>query len=193
MDIDIDIGPDCDAKKLFPESIRASLIENGVLKPHQWGLYFQKVPEDVVTGYCAVPFRDAEANGLFKFDMITVNLLGDFDVLKDKKELRKLTKIPPDWSLMEDSSIVSGLFHLGNHTGLITKVKPKSVRELADCLSLIRPNKRHLVDKYIADRNDPETLAALYERQDKSDFRRSHAIPYALLIVVQLHLIKASL
>jgi DNA polymerase III alpha subunit len=104
-----------------------------------------------------------------------------------------LTKIAPDWKLLTKKEIVEKLFHLSNHADMVTRVKPKSVAELADCLALIRPSKKHLVPKYIQDRNDPELLEELYRKESKSDFRKSHAIPYALLIVIQLHLISADL
>lgn len=194
MDIDIDLSPKYKSDALFPKATRASTVENGELKKHLVGLYFQTVPTDQVTGLAAIPYKDAEANGLFKIDMLTVNMLGEFDNIFDSKaQMRALTKIPPDWTLLEDASVVKNLFHLSKHAELVTKIKPKSVSELADCLSLIRPDKRHLIDKYIHNRKDPEILTELYTKREKSDLRKSHAIPYALLIVIQLHLIKEGL
>ena len=63
--------------------------------------------------------------------------------------------------------------------------------ELADVLALIRPNKKHLIDKYV--KNKQSVRKELYKKVDASDLRKSHAIPYALLIVLQLHLIKANI
>lgn len=193
MDIDIDLSPKFKSEALFPNAPRASAVENGELKKHLVGLYFQNVPIDPVTGLTAIPYKDAESNGLFKIDMLTVNMLGEFNMFDDKLQMRELTKIPPDWSLLEDPQIVPHLFHLSKHTELVTKIKPRSVSQLADCLALIRPDKRHLIDKYIVNRDDPEVLTELYTKREKSDLRKSHAIPYALLIVIQLHLIKEGL
>ncbi len=194
MDIDIDLSPIYKPEALFPQTIKASMVENGELKKHPVGLYFQTVPIDQVTGLAAIPYKDAESNSLFKIDMINVNMLAEFDgIFDNKKQMRDLTKIPPDWSMLEDPEIIKNLFHIGKHADVITKIKPRSISELADCLSIIRPSKRHLIDKYVKDRKDQELLTELYTKRDKSDFRRSHAVPYALLIVIQLHLIKEGL
>jgi hypothetical protein len=70
-------------------------------------------------------------------------------------------------------------------------MKPQSVSDLADCLAIIRPNKVKLADKYL--KNKRAVIKELYTKRDPSDLRKSHAIPYALLIVLQLHLIKADI
>ena len=56
--------------------------------------------------------------------------------------------------------------------------------------AIIRPEKRHLIDKYIKNKKNQSILDELYDKREKSDLRKSHAIPYALLIVIQLHLIE---
>lgn len=193
MDIDIDISPKFKSEAVFPKAPRASTVENGELKKHLVGLYFQSVPTDPVTGLTAIPYKDAETHGLFKIDMLTVNMLAHFDYFDDKLQVRELTKIPPDWNMLEDANIVEKLFQISKHSELITRVKPKSISELADCLALIRPEKRHLVNKYIANRKDPDLLKELYIKDGKGAYRKSHAIPYAMLIVIELHLIKEGL
>ncbi|WAX21730.1 hypothetical protein [Stenotrophomonas phage RAS14] len=193
MDIDIDLSSKFKSKALFPNAPRASRVENGELEEHLVGLYFQKVPVDPVTGLTAIPFKDTDAHGIFKIDMLPSVLLGNFTAIEDKQQIRELTKIPPDWTLLEDESIVEKLFQISKHAELITRVKPKSISELADCLALIRPEKRHLVNKYIANRKDPELLKELYIKDGKGAYRKSHAIPYAMLIVIELHLIKEGL
>lgn len=190
MDIDIDVSTKFKSKALFPKAPRASRVENGELEEHLVGLYFQKVPVDPVTGLTAIPYKDAEDHGIFKIDMLPSVLLSGFTAIENKQQIRDLTKIPPDWTLLEDPSIVEKLYQISRHVELITKVKPKSVSELADCLALIRPEKRHLVNKYVANRKDPELLKELYIKNGKGAYRKSHAIPYAMLIVIELHLIK---
>lgn len=70
----------------------------------------------------------------------------------------------------------------------MSEIAPTSIEELADVLALIRPNKRSLISKYMRDKK--AVREALYLKKDPSDLRKSHAIPYAMLIVLQLHLIK---
>lgn len=188
MDIDIDVRPDTDITKLFPTVIRASMVENGVLKPHIVGYYFQDAPVDKITGLCAVPYENAEDLGLFKIDMLHLKILDYFD---DKKQIRKLLKKDPDWTLLNDEDVVEKLFHLSKHYDTVKRMKPRSISDLADTLAIIRPNKKHLVDKYL--RNKTEAQAELYLKKDASDLRKSHAIPYAMLIVLELHLIKAGI
>lgn len=187
MDIDIDITP-----KFKPDSIfkitHASIVEQGDLKKHNVGVYFQDIPVDKVTGLAAIPYKEAQDHGFFKIDMLNLNILENFE---SKDEIRQLLKMEPDWELLNDPTVVDKLFHLSKHYDTIQKIQPRSVSDLADCLAIIRPNKIKLVDKY--SKNKKAVIKELYTKRDPSDLRKSHAIPYALLIVLQLHLIKAEI
>lgn len=185
MDIDIDITPKFKPSTIFNVT-PASIVERGELKKHNVGVYFQNIPVDVVTGYAAIPYKEAQEHGFFKIDMLNLTILENFE---SKDEIRQLLKIEPDWTLLEDEEVVANLFHLAKHYDVLQKLKPRSVSELADCLAIIRPNKVHLVDKYV--KNKRAVLKELYTKREPSDLRKSHAIPYALLIVLQLHLFKA--
>lgn len=185
MDIDIDLAPNVDIEKIFRNAVPASMVENGALKKHPVGYYFQNIPIDNITGMAAIPYDSSEDYGYFKIDMLTVNILEKFD---SKEEMRKLQREEPDWDMLEDESVVKQLFHLGKHFDTINKIKPRSIQELADVFALIRPNKRRLIDKYI--NNPDEVREELFTKREASDMRRAHAIPYAILIVLQLHLMK---
>lgn len=187
MDIDIDVAPKFKPSKIF-NATPASIVEAGELKKHLVGVYFQNIPVDPVTSVAAIPYKEAERFGFFKVDMLNLNILDNFH---SKAEIRELLKIEPDWSLLENEEIVSKLFHLSRHFHVVNSIKPTSVEELADCLAIIRPNKIKLVDKYLKDKEG--TRKELYVKNDPSDLRKSHAIPYALLIVLQLHLIESEL
>lgn len=187
MDIDIDISPKFKPQSIFKVT-PASMVENGELKKHLVGLYFQNVPVDHVTGVSAIPYKEADDFGYFKIDMLNLSILDNFE---NKNEIRQLLKIEPDWSMLEDEEVVGKLFHLAKHYETLQKIKPTSVSELADALAIIRPNKIKLADKYA--QNKKAVQRELYTKRDPSDLRKSHAIPYALLIVLQLHLIKAEL
>jgi len=188
MDIDIDFKTNFDPKEVFPQIVNASMVENGELKKHPVGVYFQNVPVDGITGLSAIPYKEAEDIGYLKIDMLHLNMLDIFD---SKDEIKHLLKKEPKWKLLDDESIVSKLFHIGKHFDVIKKTNPTSVQELADVLALIRPNKIKLIDKYVKDRES--TRKILYKKESASDLRKSHAIPYALLIVLQLHLIEAGI
>lgn len=188
MDIDIDIKPDTDVQKLFPSAIRSSMIEKDKIKPHLVGWHFQNVPVDKVTGLCAIPYDFSEDFHYFKIDMLHLTLLEYFD---DKEQMRKLLRIQPDWKLLKREDVVSKLFHLSKHYETVSEIAPTSIEELADVLALIRPNKRSLIPKYKRDKK--AARLELYQKRDPSDLRKSHAIPYAMLIVLQLHLIKGGI
>jgi hypothetical protein len=188
MDIDIDIRPDTDIQKLFPTAIRSSMIEKDKMKPHIVGWHFQNVPIDKVTGLCAIPHDFSEDFHFFKIDMLNLSLLNHFE---NKEQMRKLLKIEPDWRLLKREDVVEKLFHLSKHYETVSEIAPTSIEELADVLALIRPNKRNLIAKYRKDKSG--TRIELYKKRDPSDLRKSHAIPYAMLIVLQLHLIKGGI
>lgn len=184
MDIDIDLKPDFNPDKIF-NVVHASIVENGELRKHPAGVYFQNIPIDPESGLSAIPYKEAEAIGFLKIDLLHLSLLNNF---KSKKEMRRLLKKEPNWKLLEDENIVSQLFHIGNHFDIVSRVKPTSVLELSDILALIRPGKRPLLDDYL--RSPADMREELYTKRINTDMRKAHTIPYALLIVLQLHLIE---
>jgi len=184
MDIDIDLRPDFKPEKFF-NIVSASMEENGELRKHPAGIYFQNIPVDKETGLSAIPYKNTEDIGYIKIDFLHLSLLNKF---KDKNQMRSLLKKDPNWQLLENEHIVSELFHIGNHFDIVKRVKPQSVLELSDIMALIRPGKKHLLDAYLNNRE--ETRKELYTKRINSDMRKSHTIPYALLIVLQLHLIE---
>lgn len=189
MDVDIDFRTDFDPLTYFKEAIRASMVKDGELVKHPAGAYFQPIPVDPITNLAAIPYDKAEEVGYFKIDFLHLSMLDYFD---DKQQIRVLIKKEPDWLLLQSPDVVAKLFQVRRHYTLLAKVKPKSVQELADCIALIRPGKRHLVDAY---RKDPNAVRKeLYRKPDEGYyFKKSHAIAYSLTIVLQLHLVKAGI
>lgn len=188
-DIDIDFRTDFDPLKYFREAIRASMVKNGELVKHPAGAYFQPIPVDHVTELSAIPYEQAEELGYFKIDFLHLSTLDYFD---NKQQIRTLLKKEPDWSLLQNPSNVAKLFQIGKHYKLISEVKPTSVQALADCIALIRPGKRNLLNAY---KKAPDVVRPeLYRKnEDGYSFKKSHAIAYALTIVLQLHLVKAEI
>jgi hypothetical protein len=161
------------------------MVEHGELKKHNVGVYFQNIPKDEKTGLAAIPYKKAHDFGYFKIDMIHLKLLEQFE---SKEQLREYMYREPDWGLLEYEIVVKQLFHLSKSFDVVEKVKPASVLELADCLALIRPGKRKLINSYVKDKDAVRN--ELYKKEKASELRKSHALPYAYLIIAQLNLIE---
>lgn len=188
MDVDIDFPTNFDPLEYFDNAIRASMIKKGQLVKHPAGAYFQTIPVDPKTGLAAIPHKEAANLGYFKVDFLHLSVL---DWFSDKNQIRTLLRQEPDWALLEDPDEVAKLFQIHKHFRLVDKVKPTTVIELADIIALIRPGKRKLLATYLADPKG--TRKELYNVVNKGDYKKSHAVAYALTIVLQLHLIKGGI
>jgi DNA polymerase III alpha subunit len=190
MDIDLDLKTDFDPLEIFPTAIRASTVRNEALAKHPVGVYFQSIPVDQMTNLSAIPFKQAEEAGYFKIDFLHLSVLDSFE---SKEEIRELLKHDPDWSLLTQEDVVEKLFQIHRQYSLVSKLAPKSVLEIADCIALMRPGKRYLVDAYLKDKE--LIREELYRKpdDDKYYFKKGHAVSYALIIVLQLHLVKGGL
>ena len=187
FDIDIDLPVGTDIRRLFPTSIPASRVDKNELVKHPCGHYFENIAIDPLTGLAAIPHKEAIEFGYTKIDFLHLSLLNAFE---SKAEFRKACRKEPDWNLLKDRAIVAQLFQIKNHYDTIQKVSPKSVLELADIVALIRPDKRHLLNDYV--RNKQKVRPMLYRSHDddKSAFRRGHSLAYSITIVAQLNLIE---
>lgn len=188
MDIDIDFKTNFDPKTVIPQAVPASMVNKDLeLVKHPCGYYVQHIAVDPQTNLSAIPFKSAELLGYFKIDFLHLSIL---DAVSSKQEIRELITQVPDWSLLYHPQHSGKIFQLHNHTNVLEKIKPTTVQELADCIAIVRPGKMVLLDQYL--KNKQQTRPLLYRQldDDKSAFRRSHAVAYALTIVLQLHLIK---
>lgn len=186
MDIDIDFPSSFDLNTVIKEAIPASMVKKGELSKHPCGYYFQTIPVDSYTNLAAIPYDHAMEHGYFKIDFLHLSLLDNFT---SKQEIRDLLKLEPNWDLLVDPSVVPKLFQLHRNHSLLSKVKPRSVVEVADCIALIRPGKREYLEPYLLDRKKVRQHLYRGDNDDKSSFKRSHSIAYALTVVLQLHLI----
>src|SRR5574343_22615 len=148
-DVDIDIKPGTNIQQLFPKSIPASRLQDNKLQKHPVGIYLQNIPTDPITHLAANPYNNTEEYGYFKIDFLNLNLLEFF---KSKEEISLLSQTEPTWKLLQDPEVVGKLFQLSKHFNIIQLIQPKSVEDLADCIAIIRPTKRHLLDEYIKDK-----------------------------------------
>ena len=187
-DIDMDFPTDFKPESVFKWT-RASLPKNGYLSPHPCGVYPQDIPVDHVTKLSAIPYSEAEELGFIKLDMLHLSV---YDHFKSREEITELLKIEPDWNILLIPEQQKKLFQLSNHGDVLTATKPKSIEELADVLALIRPGKKQLVKLYVVDKI--ATRRILYAKDESGyAFKKSHAIAYSMVIVLQLHLLSSGI
>lgn len=186
MDIDIDTPTVFDPKSIFPDVTYASMVNNGKMRKHPAGVYFQSIPTEPTQNVACIPYDIAPHFGLFKVDFLHLSLL---DTFESKQQIRELMNKEPDWSMLQDEDVVAELFQLKNHIDVLRWIEPTSVQELADCVALIRPGRRHLLDDYKA--KPEKTRVELYKQPlPKGCFKKAHAIAYAFNIILQLHMFK---
>lgn len=186
-DVDIDIAQDKrpQLSDFFGDTITfGSQVILDKIQQHNVATYFQQIPKDKITGVSAIPYTETSDYGYFKIDILPVKLLNYFN---DKSEIIRILKIQPNWKLLESKAIVEQLFHIHDHFELVNKVKPQSILEMSDVIALIRPEKMKLINKYLKDR--VAIRPKLYEKEGNS-MRKSHSIPYAMLVVVNMYLVE---
>lgn len=192
MDIDLDTPMTFDPASLFPQWPKASMVQNGKLMKHPCGVHPQNIPIDPVTKLAAIPYAEAEEQGFFKIDFLHLHV---YDYFSSKEEINALLEIDPEWELLRSPSVVSQLFQLSKHFKTIQEMNPCTIEELADTLAIIRPGKSYLIPRYKTGKDFVRTK--LYEKGDVEasayGFKKSHAIAYALVVVLQLHLISAGI
>jgi hypothetical protein len=182
MDIDIDFVDRDRALELFKHKV-ASRLDNGNLVKHNTGIYLHRVPIDLKTGLCAIPYEQAEAKGFFKIDFLNV---GIYKGIRDEDHLNELMNREPLWDLLQQHEFVDLLFHLNGHGDITQKTQPTSVEQLSAVLAMIRPAKRYLIGK-----DWTTVMREIWTKPTGDDyyFKKSHATAYAMAIVVQMNLI----
>ena len=181
-DIDIDTKNRSDLLNLIKHT-PAGIVKDNVIKKHNTGVYVTDIPKDPLQGVSSIDYTEAEDRGYFKLDILNVSIYED---VKNEDHLLKLISAEPDWSLLGHKEIVEQLFHIHNHFDIVSKLKPKSVEDLAAVLAVIRPAKRNLLN---------ESWTTIREKvwekpQDGTYFfKKSHAVGYALAIILQLNLL----
>lgn len=187
FDVDVDVASNTDRSSIGTRAIVYNEDTKRVL-PHPSGVYLETVPIDNLTGNAAFDYKDGDAVGFYKVDILTNTV---YDSFSSKEDLLLSAEKEPDWSLLQKPSVVDKLPHLSKHVEFVSEMKPTSVMELADCLALIRPGKIHLIDDYREDKE--RTRKRLYARPKHGVyFKKSHAVSYAVMIVAVLNKIHDS-
>jgi DNA polymerase III alpha subunit len=185
-DIDIDFHDRTQILNII-EHIPASIIEKDLVKKHNTGVYCQQIPTNPLNNLASIDYKTAEDRGYFKLDFLNVNI---YKNIKNEEHLIKLMETEPLWDLLEQDEFINLLFHLNGHGNILRTLKPKNVEQLAAVLALIRPAKRHLL-------HQPwdQILKEVWVKPDNNDyyFKKSHAVAYALAIIVQMNLICESI
>ena len=180
FDVDIDMA-DRDKFLELVDHIPASIKREDSFEKHNTGVYFQPIPSFPLEEYSTIDHKEAEDLGYFKVDFLNNNVYAD---IKNEAHLDRLLEQEPMWELLEHKEIVEKLFHIGNHYDIIKQHLPKTVEQLAMILAMIRPGKRYLVG------NSWEVIEKeVWQKTDDYFFKRSHAIGYAMVILVQLNLL----
>jgi DNA polymerase III alpha subunit len=179
-DIDIDFSDRAKALALFDHSV--AMRREDTVKPHNTGIYVTDIPRDI-DRLATLDYKQAEQRGYFKIDFLNV---GVYSGIRDEEHLDRLLAQEPLWDLLNDDGFVDLLFHVNGHGKILREMKPANIEQLAAVLAMIRPAKRHLIGK------DWETvMSEVWIKPDNNEyyFKKSHAIAYAMVVVVQMNLI----
>jgi len=181
-DIDIDFA---DRTKILDiiKHVPATILEKGVNKKHNTGVYSSSIPVNPLTGNASIDYREAEDRGYFKIDFLNVGIYKD---VQSEEHLTRLLNQEPLWDLLLEDEFTNNLFHVNGHGMILRQMKPKSIEELAAVLAVIRPAKRYLIGQdWSVVKNEVWQKPA----GDEYYFKKAHAIAYAAAIVVQMNLI----
>ena len=185
-DIDIDFKDRNDILNKL-HHIPASIIKDNNVARHNTGIYFHEIPVDPFTGNATLDYKKAEELGYFKIDCLNVNMYKD---VENEEHLQRLIDTEPDWELFQHKEIVEQLFHIHDHFNIVSLMKPLSVEQLAMVLAIIRPAKRSLLGESWQSIQKQVWLKPI---DNSYYFKKSHAVSYALAIVVQLNLLVESI
>ena len=184
-DIDIDF-PDRDRALSVLKTTPASILRDGKLIKHNTGVYPTSIPTDPFTGQASIEYEAAEERGYMKLDFLNVSL---YTQIKSEEHLQELINQEPDWDRLYDPEFCGKLIHINNHYKTLIQMPEAvtSIPRMAMFLSVIRPAKRHLIGKPWQ-----EVAKTVWEKpaDDSYYFKRSHAISYAHLVVVNMNLLR---
>jgi len=179
-DIDIDFANRDDALSKLKHVTAAISTQ----KKHNTGVYCHNIPHNPITGVSTIDYKEAEDRGYFKIDFLNVMIYKD---VRNNDHLLQLMGTEPIWELLLQEDFLNLLFHINGHIDILRQMQPTSVEQLAAVLAMIRPAKRYLIGKEWT-----TVMTEIWEHNDTDSgyaFRKSHAIAYAMAIVVQMNLI----
>ena len=181
-----DIDVDLQNRQQILDVIKHVPATLGDGKKHNTGVYCQPIPVNPLTGCASIDYKTAEARGYFKIDFLNVSA---YNGVKNEEHLVRLLNAEPLWDLLGEKEVCDQLFHVNGYHDLVKRLQPRSVVELAMFLALLRPGKKHLIP--VCEKEGFEAIKdeIWVKTDDAYFFKKSHAISYASVIVVQLNLI----
>lgn len=185
-DIDIDIKDKNELLKNIECIEGTQSISSDGLNKHNSGVFFQDIPTDPFTGLASLHYKDAEELGYQKVDFLNNHA---YDLVKDRKHLKKLMAKEPNWELLKYEDFVKELYHLNSNFEIVQKWSPTSIKELALLLAALRPAKKHLLQSNTWE--EMET-GGIWDKEEGDDYylKRAHSYAYAHLIAVQMNAIE---
>jgi len=181
-----DIDVDLQNRQQILDVIKHVPATLGDGKKHNTGVYCQPIPVNPLTGCASIDYKTAEARGYFKIDFLNVSA---YNGVKNEEHLVRLLNAEPLWDLLGEKEVCDQLFHVNGYHDLVKRLQPRSVVELAMFLALLRPGKKHLIP--VCEKEGFEAIKdeIWIKTDDAYFFKKSHAISYASVIVVQLNFI----
>jgi len=184
-DIDIDFGNRDDILQHI-KYIPAAMRRVHPVRKHATGIYVTEIPYDSDNDIANLDYTVAEERGYVKLDMLNVHV---YEKVRDERHLIELMD-EPDWNMLKDRKIVEQLIHLANHYDSLQKMPEpvNSIPRLAMFLAAIRPAKNHLIG------STWKTVSeSVWEKgSDGYQFKKSHSVAYANLVVVHMNLLRES-
>ena len=183
FDVDIDMGN----RDLLLDKIKhipASMRNISPIRKHATGVYPVDIPYDPVNDMAALDYTEAEHRGYFKVDLLNVYV---YEQVQSESHLVELMA-EPDWDMLNNREVVDQLVHLNGYYNTIKKMPEpiNSIPRLAMFLAVMRPAKKHLIGLPWA-----EVSKTVWNKEaDGYQFKKSHALAYAHLIVVHMNLIR---
>jgi DNA polymerase III alpha subunit len=186
-DIDIDFADRTKILEVIKHVPAAIVDKDGTFKKHNTGVYCTTIPYNPITGIANIDYKQAEERGYFKIDFLNVSI---YKGVRNDEHLKQLMEAEPLWDLLEQDDFTNLLFHVNGHGHVLRKMKPTNIEELAACLAIIRPAKKHLLGKTWT-----EVMQEVWTKPTTEEyyFKRAHAVAYAMAIVVQMNLICESI
>jgi hypothetical protein len=187
-DVDIDFADRQQALNVVQHIGATIITDSGQRTAHNTGIYVTEIPRDPFTNRAGIDYKAAEDRGYIKLDFLNVGL---YSQVRDEDHLNELMTVTPPWHRLYEPEFCAQLIHIGNHYNTLIKMPEavNSIPRLAMFLAVIRPAKRHLIGLPWA-----EVAETVWEKPADGSygFKKSHAVAYSHLVVVNMNLANLS-
>ena len=187
-DLDIDIAQksrDTMIDSLY--HIPASKINDKGINPHGVGVYFCDIPKDRISGLASIDYKRAEEDlGYIKMDFLHNTV---YDRFESRQQIYDIIESEPNWNFLYKKEVIEQLPHINNYYTLINQMPLiDSIEKLAMFIAVIRPGKKYLIDIVQSTGKWESIQNKIWVKEDTGyQYKKSHAIAYALSIVVAMN------